>query len=86
MCVLRMHETQGADPLMQLQRQTAPDTVEQFALLANTIPPRGNVAGVLFYPLGKMAERPTSTGKKARALRVTVPVGGESFQFEMVVE
>jgi len=85
-CRLRVRESQGADPLMQLQRQTPPDTVEQFAFLANTIPPRGNAAGVLFYPLGKLAERPTTTGKKARAIRVTVPVGGESFQFEMAVE
>jgi len=85
-CRLRARETQGADPLMQLQRQTAPDTVEQYAFLANTVPPRGNVAGVLFYPLGKLAERTTSAGKKARAIRMTVPVGGESFQFEMVVE
>jgi len=82
---LRLRETQGADPLAQLQRQTMPDTVEQFALLANTIPPRGNVAGVLFYPLGKLAERPIS-GKKARAVRVTVPVGEESFRFETVVK
>jgi len=85
-CRLRARETQGSDALAQLQRQTAPDAVEQYALLANTIPPRGNVAGVLFYPLGKLAERPTATGKKARSVRVTVPAGGESFQFEMAVE
>jgi hypothetical protein len=54
-CKLRLRETQGADVLAQLQRQTSPDNVEQWALLANTIPPRGNVGGVVYYPLGKLA-------------------------------
>jgi hypothetical protein len=54
-CRLRIRENQGADPLTQLQRQTSPDSVEQFAFLANTIPPRADVVGVLYYPLGKLS-------------------------------
>jgi len=87
-CRLRGHETQGPDPLAQLQRQASADYVEQCGLLANTIPPRNNVAGVLYYPLGKLSESAAvaSHGKKGRAARLTVPVGGESFQFELAVE
>ncbi len=87
-CRLRTREGQGADVLAQLQRQNSPEFVEQCALLANTIPPRANVAGVLYFPLGKLAEGAAlpNHGKKARLVRVTVPVGGESFQFVLPVE
>lgn len=87
-CRLRAGETRGPDPLAQLQHQASPDYVEQCGLLANTIPPRGNVAGVVYYPLGKLSESAAVAehGKKGRAVHVTVPVGGESFQFELAVE
>ena len=87
-CRLRTREGQSADVLAQLQRQNSPDFVEQCALLSNTIPPRANVAGVLYFPLGKLSESPAaaSNGKKARMVRVTVPVGSESFQFVLPVE
>ena len=87
-CRLRNREAQGTDALQQLQRQTSPDTVERWTLLANTIPPRANVVGVLFYPLGKLAKSAAASnnGKKERLVRVTVPVGGESFQFVLPVE
>lgn len=85
-CRLRAREAQGADPLSQLQHPSTPEAVEQYALLANTIPPRGNVGGVLYYPLGKVAETAAAHGKKTRRLRVTVPVQGENFQFELPVE
>ena len=85
-CRLRAREAQGADPLSQLQHPSTPDSVEQYALLANTIPPRGNVGGLLYYPLGKLAEGAAPHGKKARLVRVTVTVTGEHFQFELPVE
>jgi len=87
-CRLRTREGQSADVLAQLQRQNSPEFVEQCALLANTVPPRANVAGVLYFPLGKLAEGAAvpNHGKKARLVRVTVPVGGESFQFVLPVE
>lgn len=87
-CRLRAGETRGPDPLAQLQHQASPDYVEQCSLLANTIPPRGNGAGVVYYPLGKLSESAAVAdhGKKGRAVRVTVPVGGESFQFDLAVE
>jgi hypothetical protein len=68
-----------------LQRQTSPESVEQYALLANTIPPRANVGGVLYYPLGKLSEA-REEGKKTRRVRVRVPVVGDNFQFELPVE
>lgn len=87
-CRLRAREAQGVDPLAQLQHQASPDYVEQCGLLANTIPPRGNVAGVVYYPLGKLSETSAVAdhGKKGRAVRVTVPVGRERFQFDLTVE
>jgi len=87
-CRLRTREGQGADVLAQLQRQNSPEFVEQCAFLANTVPPRANVAGVLYFPLSKLAEGAAvpNHGKKARLVRVTVPVGGESFQFVLPVE
>lgn len=84
-CRLRNGEGQGKDALTQLQRQTSPESVEQYALLANTIPPRANVGGVLYYPLGKLSET-REENKKARRVRVTVPAAGDSFQFELPVE
>jgi hypothetical protein len=87
-CRLRTREAQGADALAQLQRQASPDAVERWALLANTIPPRANVVGVLYYPLGKLSESASASnnGKKGRVVRVTVPVGAESFQFVLPAE
>lgn len=87
-CRLRNREASSIDELAQLQHQNTPDYVEQCSLRANTIPPRANMGGVLYIPLGKLSEQPASVnhGKKARAVRVTVPVDGQSFQFVVPVE
>lgn len=87
-CRLRNREAQGSDALTQLQHPTLADAVEQFGLLANTIPPRANVGGVLYFPLGKLSESASVAehGKKGRCVRVTVPVMGEEFRFELPVE
>lgn len=87
-CRLRTREGQGADALAQLQRQGSPDYVEQCSLRANTIPPHANVAGVLYFPLGKLADSAAASnnGKKGRLVRVTVSLGSESFQFVLPVE
>ncbi len=87
-CRLRNRETQGNDVLGQLQRGSSADLVENASFRANTIPPGGNVVGVLYYPLGKLAESAAAGehGKKGRLVRVTVPVVGEKFQFELGVE
>lgn len=87
-CRLHNREAQGIDPLMQLQHQNSPDYVENASFRANTIPPRGNTAGVLYYPLGKLSAAPAATnhGKKVRMLRLTVPVMAEKFEFDLPVE
>jgi hypothetical protein len=87
-CQLRARETRGPDPLAQLQHQVSPDFAEQCGLLANTIPPQGNVAGIVYYPLGKLSESAAAGdhGKKGRAVRVNLTVGAESFQFDLAVE
>jgi hypothetical protein len=87
-CQLHNVEANNPDVLTQLQRQNDPDYVQQNAFLANTIPPRANAVGVFYCPLGKLSEgSPASShGKKGRLLRVTVPVGSETFQFVLPVE
>jgi len=87
-CGLRNREAQGNDALTQLQHPSSADAVEQFALLANTIPPHANVGGVLYFPLGKLSEAASAGehGKKGRRVRVSVPVMGEEFRFELPVE
>lgn len=87
-CQLHNVEANSPDVMTQLQRQNSPDYVQQNAFLANTIPPRANAAGVFYCPLGKLSKSPpaSSHGKKGRLVHVTVPVGGESFQFVLPVE
>ena len=87
-CRLRNYEAEGKDPLAQLQRQATPESVEEFALLANTVPPRANLGGVLYYPLGKLAAAAglSEHARKGRLVRVTVAVMGEKYQFQMTVE
>ena len=88
MCRLRNREAAGPDVLTQLQRQTAPDYVEQSAFLANTITPQTDVDGVLFFPMPKLAHGVSlaKNGQKAGLLRVTLPVGEEKFQLVLMVE
>jgi hypothetical protein len=53
-CRLRNDEAGSPDVLVQLQRQTSPDFVEQNAFLANTITPQTDADGVLFFPMPKL--------------------------------
>ena len=87
-CQLRNAEAESPDVWKPLQREAQPDDVQQNSLLANTVPPRGNVSGLIFCPMGKLSEGRTaeSDGKKARAVRVTVAIGGENFQLMLPVE
>jgi hypothetical protein len=85
---LRMKEASRPDVLLQLQRQVSPDYVERTSFLANTIPPRVDVEGVFYYPMGKLARAPAAAKKaaKSRMVRVRVPVGEVEFQFMLAVE
>jgi len=87
-CRLRNREAMAADPLSQLQHPSSPELVEQYALLANTVPPHANAAGVLYYALGKLAEGSpvTAHATKSRRVHLTVPLMGETFEFELPVE
>ncbi len=87
-CRLRNREAAGPDVLAQLQRQTSPDYVEQSAFLANTITPQSDADGILYFPLPKLSRGASSVpaGKKAGMVRVTVTVGNERFQFDLLVE
>lgn len=87
-CRLRNREAATSDVLTQLQRQNSPDYVEQNAFLANTITPQSDADGVLYFPMPKLKHGVplASNGKKAGMVRVTVPVGDETFQFLLVVE
>ncbi len=85
---LRLKEASRPDVLLQMQRQVSPDCVEQTSFRANTIPPRADLDGVFYYPMGKLARDPAVSKKvgKSRMVRVTVPVGDERFQFILGVE
>ena len=87
-CQLHNVEANSPDVLTQLQRQNDPDYVQQNAFLANTITPRANAVGIFYCPLGKLSESSPASAhsRKSRLLRVTVPVGSESFEFIMPVE
>ncbi len=85
---LRMKEAARPDVLMRLQRQISPDYLEGTAFLANTIPPRTDLEGVFYYPIGKLVREAAASKKssQSRMVRVTVPVGDERFQFQFAVE
>jgi hypothetical protein len=85
---LRTKEASRPDVLTRLQRQVSPDYLEQTSFLANTIPPRADLEGVFYYPMSKLTRDPAASKKaaQARMVRVTVPVGDESFQFKIAVE
>ena len=61
----------------------APSSWNRASFLANTIPPEGDVEGVLYFSMPKLTKRaPIShTGKRSYLVTVTVPVGEEKFQF-----
>jgi|GEM_PF-2687367 hypothetical protein len=82
-CELRNREIgDGSSPQLP-KRNARPEQLEQSEFLANTIPPEGEVQGVLYFSMPKLTDRaPIShTGKKSYLVTVTVPVGEEKFQF-----
>jgi hypothetical protein len=82
-CELRNREIgDGKGPHLP-KRSARPEQLEQSEFLANTIPPEGEVQGVLFFSMPKLTDRaPIShTGRKSYLVTVTVPVGDEKFQF-----
>ncbi len=82
-CELRNREIgDGSGPQLS-RRVVKPEVVEQGEFLANTVPPDGDVVGILYFAMPKMTDRaPIShTGRKSYQVTVTVPVGDEKFQF-----
>jgi len=81
-CELRNREI-GDGSAPQPKRSARPEQLEQSEFLANTIPPEGDVEGVLYFSMPKLTRRaPIShTGKRSYLVTVTVPVGEEKFQF-----
>ena len=82
-CELRNREI--ADPIaVQLPKRLAqPELIEQGELLSNTVPPDGDIEGIVYFAMPKLTDRaPIShNGKKSYLVTVTVPVGDEKFQF-----
>ncbi len=82
-CELRNREIgDGTGPQLP-KRLVKPDIIDQSEFLANTVPPGGDVVGILYFAMPKMTDRaPISrTGRKSYLVTVTVPVGDEKFQF-----
>ena len=82
-CELRNREIGDGKGAQLPKRSARPEQLEQSEFLANTIPPEGEVQGVLFFSMPKLSDRaPIShTGRKSYLVTVTVPVGDEKFQF-----
>jgi hypothetical protein len=82
-CELRNREIGDGSGPQLLQRTARPEQLEQSEFLANTIPPEGDVEGVLYFSMPKLTDRaPIShTGKKSYLVTMTVLVGDEKFQF-----
>jgi hypothetical protein len=82
-CELRNREIgDGSGPQLS-QRGARPEQLERSELVANTIPPEGDLEGVLYFSMPKLTDRaPIShNGRKSYLVTVTVPVGDEKFQF-----
>jgi hypothetical protein len=82
-CDLRNREIGDGSGPQLAKRGANPEHVEQGEFLANTIPPEGDVEGVLYFAMPKMTERaPIShNGRKSYQVTVTMNVGEEKFQF-----
>jgi hypothetical protein len=82
-CELRNREIGDGSGPQLAKRSSKPEQVEQGEFLANTIPPEGDVEGVLYFAMPKLTDRaPIShNGRKSYLVTVTVPVGDEKFQF-----
>ena len=65
------------------KRPVKADVIDQSEFLANTVPPGGDVAGIMYFAMPKLTDRaPVShTGRKSYLVTVTIPVGDEKFQF-----
>jgi hypothetical protein len=82
-CELRNREIgDGTGPQLP-KRPVKPDVIDQSEFLANTVPPGGDVVGILYFAMPKMTDRaPIShTGRKSYQVTVTIPIGEEKFQF-----
>jgi hypothetical protein len=82
-CELRNREIGDGNGPQLLRRPAKPEVIEQSEFLANTVPPGGDVSGVLYFAMPKMTDRApiSQNGHKSYRVTVTVPVGEEKFQF-----
>ena len=82
-CELRNREIGDGSGPQLAKRVLKPEQIEKAEFLANTVPPDGDAVGVLYFAMPKMTDHaPISrTGRKSYQVTVTVPVGGEKFQF-----
>jgi len=82
-CELRNREVGDGNGPQLAKHAVKPEVVEQSEFLANTIPPEGEVEGVLYFAMPKMTDKaPIShTGRKSYLVTVTIPLGDEKFQF-----
>ena len=82
-CELRNREIGDGNGPQLAKRLIKPEVLEQGEFLANTIPPDGEVEGVLYFTMPKLTNKaPIShTGRKSYLVTVTIPIGDEKFQF-----
>ena len=82
-CELRNREIADPSAVQLPRRIVQPGLIEQGEFLANTVPPDGDVGGILYFAMPRLSDRaPISrTGRKCCLVTLTVPVGEEKFQF-----
>jgi hypothetical protein len=82
-CELRNREIADPNAAQLPKRLAQPELIEQGELLSNTVPPDGDIEGILYFAMPKLTDRaPVShNGKKSYLVTVTVPIGDEKFQF-----
>ena len=70
------------------QPQNLADSIEHTAFLANTIPPRCDVEGVLYFPMPKLASTDPAHRRQSKsyAVTLTVTISGERLQLDFPVE
>jgi hypothetical protein len=87
-CQLRWRESKAPEELLELQRSSDPEHIEDAVLLANTVPPQSDAAGLLYFPMPKTWNTAPSKkkGRKMFAVTVHVQVAEERFTFAFPVE
>lgn len=85
-CQLRNREVNST--LSSGWQQNLSESIQHTAFLANTIPPRCDIEGVLYFPMPRQAATDPGARRRSKsyAITITVPVAGERFNLDFPVD